>query len=143
MVLGVGGCQLLWAGQGRCCCPPVGSCGAVFAQCWWLLGWLQQVHVALLHKGLVLLKASICSEPARGTRQARWAVQALTCGPCCTQVGTQARLMSNALKRLAGSASKSNCTIIFLNQMRYKVSSVWGAGGGGQGSSTATLCCPQ
>jgi hypothetical protein len=36
-------------------------------------------------------------------------------------VGTQARLMSNALKRLAGSASKSKCTIIFLNQLRYKV----------------------
>eukprot|EP00850_Spirogloea_muscicola_P006553 SM000031S11562 [mRNA] locus=s31:350020:354130:- [translate_table: standard] len=37
------------------------------------------------------------------------------------QVGTQARMMSQALRKLSANASKSNCTIIFINQMRYKI----------------------
>lgn len=36
-------------------------------------------------------------------------------------VGAQARLMSGALRKIAGNASKHNCTIIFLNQLRQKV----------------------
>ena len=40
----------------------------------------------------------------------------------CT-VGAQARLMSQALRKIAGNASKCNCTVIFLNQLRMKVCS--------------------
>ncbi len=36
-------------------------------------------------------------------------------------VGAQARLMSQALRKLAGSLSKSNCTCIFINQLREKI----------------------
>ncbi len=36
-------------------------------------------------------------------------------------VGAQARLMSGALRKLSGNASKHNCTVIFLNQLRHKV----------------------
>lgn len=42
------------------------------------------------------------------------------------QVGAQARLMSLALRKIAANASKSNCTIIFLNQLRYKVGVLFG-----------------
>jgi recombination protein RecA len=43
-----------------------------------------------------------------------------------TQVGAQARLMSGALRKIAGNASKHNCTIIFLNQLRQKVGVIYG-----------------
>ena len=36
-------------------------------------------------------------------------------------VGAQARLMSQALRKIAGNASKCNCTVLFLNQLRHKV----------------------
>lgn len=39
----------------------------------------------------------------------------------CCAVGAQARLMSQALRKIAGNASKCNCTVIFLNQLRHKV----------------------
>ena len=42
---------------------------------------------------------------------------------CSCAVGAQARLMSQALRKIAGNASKCNCTIIFLNQLRHKVRS--------------------
>lgn len=35
-------------------------------------------------------------------------------------VGLQARLMSKALRKLTAIASKSNCIIIFINQLREK-----------------------
>ncbi|ONK65212.1 uncharacterized protein A4U43_C07F34830 [Asparagus officinalis] len=38
------------------------------------------------------------------------------------QMGLQARLMSQALRKMSGNASKAGCTLIFLNQIRYKVS---------------------
>lgn len=38
-----------------------------------------------------------------------------------TTVGLQARLMSQALRKLAGSLSKSNTTCIFINQLREKI----------------------
>lgn len=41
-------------------------------------------------------------------------------------VGTQARLMSQALRKLTANASKCNCTILFLNQLRHKVGVVYG-----------------
>jgi recombination protein RecA len=37
------------------------------------------------------------------------------------QVGLQARLMSQGLRKLTGNASRSSATIIFLNQIRHKV----------------------
>jgi recombination protein RecA len=42
------------------------------------------------------------------------------------QVGAQARLMSLALRKVAANASKSGTTIIFLNQLRYKVGVLYG-----------------
>ncbi|KAH9612194.1 hypothetical protein KSS87_012696 [Heliosperma pusillum] len=37
------------------------------------------------------------------------------------QMGLQARLMSQALRKMSGNASKAGCTLIFLNQIRHKV----------------------
>lgn len=42
------------------------------------------------------------------------------------QVGAQARLMSAALRKIAGNASRHNCSIIFLNQLRQKVGVIYG-----------------
>ena len=36
-------------------------------------------------------------------------------------VGLQARLMSQALRKLAGTVSKTNCIVIFINQLRMKI----------------------
>ena len=41
-------------------------------------------------------------------------------------VGVQARLMSQAMRKLAGAISKSNCTVIFINQLREKVGVMYG-----------------
>ena len=41
-------------------------------------------------------------------------------------VGLQARLMSKALRKLAGQLNKSNCTVIFINQLREKVGVMFG-----------------
>lgn len=43
-----------------------------------------------------------------------------------SHVGLQARLMSQALRKLAGIISKSNCTAIFINQLREKVGVMFG-----------------
>lgn len=43
-----------------------------------------------------------------------------------SHVGLQARLMSQALRKLAGAISKSNCVAIFINQLREKVGIVYG-----------------
>ena len=42
------------------------------------------------------------------------------------QVGLQARLMSKAMRKLAGILNKSSCTIIFINQLREKVGVIYG-----------------
>lgn len=42
-------------------------------------------------------------------------------------VGLQARLMSQALRKLAGSISKSNTTCIFINQLREKIGVMFGS----------------
>jgi recombination protein RecA len=39
-----------------------------------------------------------------------------------SQVGLQARLMSYALRRLTSAISKSNCVVVFINQLRAKIS---------------------
>jgi len=41
-------------------------------------------------------------------------------------VGLQARLMSQAMRKLAGAVSKSNCIAVFINQLRLKVGIVYG-----------------
>lgn len=43
-----------------------------------------------------------------------------------SHMGLQARLMSQALRKLTGSISKSNCTIIFINQIRQKIGVMFG-----------------
>ncbi len=43
-----------------------------------------------------------------------------------THVGLQARLMSQALRKLTGVISKSNCVAIFINQLREKVGIAYG-----------------
>ncbi len=43
-----------------------------------------------------------------------------------SHVGLQARLMSQALRKLAGAISKSNCAVIFINQLREKVGVFYG-----------------
>lgn len=41
-------------------------------------------------------------------------------------VGTQARLMSKALRKLTGSISRTKCTVIFINQLRMKIGVMFG-----------------
>ena len=41
-------------------------------------------------------------------------------------VGMQARLMSKAMRKLAGTLNKNNCTMIFINQLREKVGVMYG-----------------
>ena len=41
-------------------------------------------------------------------------------------VGVQARLMSQALRKLAGSIAKTNCVVIFINQLRMKIGVMYG-----------------
>lgn len=41
-------------------------------------------------------------------------------------VGLQARLMSQALRKLTGTLSKSKCMIIFINQLRHKIGVMYG-----------------
>ena len=43
-----------------------------------------------------------------------------------SHVGLQARLMSQALRKLTGVISKSNCTVVFINQLREKVGVMFG-----------------
>jgi len=43
-----------------------------------------------------------------------------------THVGLQARLMSQALRKLTASVAKSNCMIIFINQIRMKIGVMFG-----------------
>ncbi len=43
-----------------------------------------------------------------------------------THIAMQARLMSQALRRITGSVSRSNCTVIFTNQLRVKIGVMFG-----------------
>ena len=43
-----------------------------------------------------------------------------------SHVGLQARLMSQALRKLTGAISKTNCTVIFINQLREKIGVMFG-----------------
>jgi len=42
------------------------------------------------------------------------------------QMGMQARLMSQAMRKLTGAISKSKCTVIFINQIREKIGVMFG-----------------
>ncbi|NLG53576.1 MAG: recombinase RecA [Clostridiales bacterium] len=42
-------------------------------------------------------------------------------------VGLQARLMSQALRKLAGAISKGNCVAVFINQLREKIGVIYGS----------------
>ena len=44
-----------------------------------------------------------------------------------THVGLQARLMSQALRKLTGAIAKSNCMVIFINQLREKIGVMFGS----------------
>ena len=44
-----------------------------------------------------------------------------------THVGLQARLMSQALRKLTGSINRSQCLIIFINQIRMKIGVMFGS----------------
>ncbi|MBR0574886.1 recombinase RecA [Proteiniclasticum sp. BAD-10] len=43
-----------------------------------------------------------------------------------SHMGLQARLMSQALRKLAGTVSKTNCSILFINQLREKIGVMFG-----------------
>lgn len=43
-----------------------------------------------------------------------------------SHMGLQARLMSQALRKLAGAISKTNCSILFINQLREKIGVMFG-----------------
>lgn len=43
-----------------------------------------------------------------------------------SHVGQHARLMSQALRKLAGTVNKTNCIIIFINQLREKIGVIYG-----------------
>lgn len=44
-----------------------------------------------------------------------------------SHMGLQARLMSQALRKLTGSVSKTNCMVIFINQIRHKIGVMFGS----------------
>ena len=44
-----------------------------------------------------------------------------------SNVGVQARLMSQAMRKLTGSINKSKCTVIFINQIRMKIGVMFGS----------------
>ncbi len=44
-----------------------------------------------------------------------------------SHLGLQARLMSQALRKLAGAISKTNCIIVFINQLRDKIGVMYGS----------------
>ena len=44
-----------------------------------------------------------------------------------SHMGLQARLMSQALRKLTGSINKTNCTVFFINQIRHKIGVMFGS----------------
>lgn len=44
-----------------------------------------------------------------------------------SHMGLQARLMSQALRKLTGSISRTNCTVVFINQIRMKIGVMFGS----------------
>eukprot|EP00494_Astrolonche_serrata_P018535 UN18729 len=44
-----------------------------------------------------------------------------------SHMGLQTRLMSQALRKLTGTIHKTNCTIVFINQIRMKIGVMFGS----------------
>src|SRR3546814_2297470 len=44
-----------------------------------------------------------------------------------SSVGVQARLMSQALRKLTGNISRSKCMVVFINQIRMKIGVMYGS----------------
>jgi recombination protein RecA len=44
-----------------------------------------------------------------------------------SSVGVQARLMSQAMRKLTGSIARSNCMVVFINQIRMKIGVMFGS----------------
>jgi recombination protein RecA len=44
-----------------------------------------------------------------------------------SHVGLQARLMSQALRKLTGAIARSNCSVVFINQLREKIGVMFGS----------------
>lgn len=44
-----------------------------------------------------------------------------------SHMGLQARMMSQAMRKLTGAVHKSNCVVIFINQLRDKIGVMWGS----------------
>lgn len=44
-----------------------------------------------------------------------------------SHMGLQARLMSQALRKITGNAKRSNCTVVFINQIRMKIGVMFGS----------------
>ena len=60
-----------------------------------------------------------------------------------SHVGLQARLMSQALRKLTGAVSRSNAAVIFTNQIREKIGVMFGSPettSGGRALSSTPLC---
>jgi recombination protein RecA len=65
----------------------------------------------------VVVVDSVAALTPRPSSRARWA----------TAVGLQARLMSQAMRKLTASISRSNCMVIFINQIRMKIGVMFGS----------------
>ena len=58
-----------------------------------------------------------------------------------SHVGLQARLMSQALRKLTGSISRSRCLVIFINQVRMKIGVMYGNPGDDDRRQRAEVLC--
>ncbi len=58
-----------------------------------------------------------------------------------THVGLQARLMSQALRKLTSSISKSKCLVIFINQIRLKIGVMFGSPETTSGGNASEILC--
>ena len=65
----------------------------------------------------VIVIDSVAALIPRAESKARWATG---------HMGLQARLMSQALRKLTGAIAKSKCTVIFINQIREKIGVMFG-----------------
>lgn len=77
-----------------------------------------EITDALVRSGavdVVVVDSVAALTPARKLR-ARWAIRSSACS----------RLMSQALRKLAGNISKTNCVVIFINQLRMKIGVMYG-----------------
>ncbi len=68
------------------------------------------------------------STSSSSTRWPRWCPGPRSKGRSATRfVGVQARLMSQALRKLTGGVSRSKCVLIFINQIREKIGVMFGS----------------